>query len=197
MEKVSLKKYLRNSIGKVLLMLLLWVLLFDFQRILFSIHNFHKVHEIGFVHWLGTFFYSLRLALATAGFLSIIPSIFLLIVGVWQKRWAQLTFSIVLIFEIIVVSLIHAGEINAYPEWNNRLTGCVFLHLSNPGEGVRSADDGMMCWFFFYGLLEIACGVFMHKKFIRRKIEIQREQETILFRIASSIGVNATISFSL
>lgn len=178
-------------------MLLLWVLLFDFQRILFSIHNFHKVHEIGFVHWLGTFFYSLRLDLATAGFLSIIPGIFLLIAGVWQKRWAQLTFSIVLIFEIIVVSLIHAGEINAYPEWNHKLTGRVFMHLSNPDEVVRTADYGMMFWFFFYGLLEIAFGVFLHKKFFRRKIEIQLEQQTILVRIASSIVLIPTISFSL
>lgn len=51
--------------------------------------------------------------------------------------------------------MIHAGEINAYPEWNHKLTSRVFMHLSNPDEVVRTADYGMTIWFVIYTILEL------------------------------------------
>ena len=46
----------------------------------------------------------------------------------------------VLLFEALIVIFIHSGEINAYPEWNHKLTSRVFTHLSNPDEVFRTAD---------------------------------------------------------
>lgn len=137
---------------------LFWILFFDFQRILFSIHNWSKFSEVGFGEWLGAFLYSLRLDLATAAFLSVLPFIFLVIFLVFRKRWAFRSFSIVLMIEVVVCSFIHAGEINAYPEWNHKLTSRVFMHLSNPDEVVRTADYGMTIWFVIYSILEVTFG---------------------------------------
>lgn len=139
----------------VLLLFAFWILLFDFQRILFTAHNFSKFSEVGFLNWLGAFFFSIRLDLATAGFLSLLPSLFLIIALIWRKQWAKRVFVVILLSEAVVSSLIHAGEINAYPEWNHKLTGRVFMHLSNPDEVFRTADFGMTFWFIIYAGLEI------------------------------------------
>jgi len=143
---------------RILALLLFWILVFDFQRILFTIHNWQKFEGIGFIEWLGVFFYSIRLDLSMAGTLSVIPVIFYIIHIVWNKKWANRLFFGILLFEVIIVAFIHAGEINAYPEWNHKLTSRVFMHLSNPDEVFRTADYGMTIWFIIYSLFEIVFG---------------------------------------
>lgn len=159
---------------RLLFLFLFWILFFDFQRILFTLHNFSKFSDLGFFTWLGAFFYSLRLDLATAGFLSVFPAIFLIIATVWNKKWVKTIFVIILLFEAIICSLIHAGEINAYPEWNHKLTGRVFMHLSNPDEVVRTADYSMMFWFFIYAGLEIFLAFKLRKWFFPFKSESKK-----------------------
>lgn len=156
---LAMDKLTQSLVGKIVINLLLlfvfWILLFDFQRILFTIHNFSKFSDVGFFNWLGAFFFSLRLDLATAGFLSMFPAVFLIVAVVWKKQWAKKIFFTVLVIEAFICSLIHAGEINAYPEWNHKLTGRVFMHLSNPDEVFRTADFGMTFWFIIYTALEL------------------------------------------
>ena len=151
--KLMLKTCLR-----ILALLLFWILVFDFQRILFTIHNWQKFEGIGFLEWLGAFFYSIRLDLSMAAALSAVPFIFFGIYLIWDRKWANKLFFIVLIFEVIIVAFIHAGEINAYPEWNHKLTSRVFMHLSNPDEVFRTADYGMIIWFVIYSFFEIVFG---------------------------------------
>ena len=99
-----------------------WMLLFDFQRIMFSIHNWDKFNGVSFGDWLLTFFYSIRLDLATAGFLSVLPLVFLMLYFLYPTKVLKRFFIGVLLFEALIVIFIHYGEINAYPEWNHKLT---------------------------------------------------------------------------
>ncbi len=137
-------------------LLLFWVLVFDFERLLFSIHNIDKFSGIDFSDWLLSFIYSLRLDLATAALLSLLPLIFVFLHYIHPRKWVKWTFYSILILEFVVAAMIHAGEINAYPEWNHKLNSRVFTHLMNPDEVVRTADYGMTIWFFVYGILEVA-----------------------------------------
>lgn len=164
-----------SSVIRIALLFLFWILLFDFQRILFTFHNFSKFSGLGVLGWLGAFFHSLRLDLATAGYLSVLPAVFLLIATIWNQKWAIRVFSVILLFEAIVCSLIHAGEINAYPEWNHKLTGRVFMHLSNPDEVVRTADWGMTIWFFIYAGLEIFFAFKLRKWLFPFKISLRQQ----------------------
>lgn len=149
---------LKPTTFTILKLLLFWVLVFDFERILFSIHNWDKFAEISFIDWLLAFVYSLRLDLATAALLSFIPLLFLVIHFLYPNRWSKGTFFSVLFVEVILCAFIHGGEINAYPEWNHKLTTRVFTHLLNPDEVVRTADYGMIVWFVIYAGLEIVFG---------------------------------------
>lgn len=139
-------------------LLFFWVLVFDFQRILFSIHNLKKLSETSFWEWILVFFHSIRLDIAMGSYLSAIPILFIVSYIVFKKRFLFIIFKVVLIIELILVSMIHAGEINAYGEWNHKLTSRVFMHLGNPDEVFRTADYSMTFWFVFYLILEVVFG---------------------------------------
>lgn len=187
------KNRLLLTIYRVVILLLFWVLLFDFQRLLFTIHNLEKFIGEGLLNWLGVFVYSLRLDLATAGFLTVLPALFLVIATIWKQRWAQVVFYIFLAFEIVLVSAIHAGEINAYPEWNHKLTGRVFMHLMHPDEVVRTADYGMLFWFSVYFLMELLFAWRLKQWLF--KMNDQLSETTTLYKLAMSVVLIPIITF--
>lgn len=138
-----------------LLLLLFWIALFDFQRIIFSIHYLDKLETVSFWNWLLVFFESIHLDLATAAILSALPLLPLYFAIAFKNTPSFSIFKIILIFEVLFVAMIHSGEINAYGEWNHKLTSRVFMHLSHPDEVFRTADISMTVWFFVYLTLEI------------------------------------------
>ncbi|MCE3296831.1 MAG: hypothetical protein K0R65_2545 [Crocinitomicaceae bacterium] len=135
---------------------LLWILIFDFQRVLFLIHNWNKFRDIGFGEILLSFFYSFKLDMATAAGLNFLPMLLLFLYFFIPKKAIRYLFLTVIVIEFVLVGMVHCGEINAYGEWNHKLTSRVFMHLSNPDEVVRSADYSMTVWFFVFLVLEVA-----------------------------------------
>jgi len=136
-------------------LLLFWVLLFDFQRITFSLFHWRKFQSSTFWEWLQSFGFSLRLDLGMAGALCILPILFLSLKLISNKTWISKVFYGILVFEIILVCLIHSGEINVYDEWNHKLTSRVFKHLSNPDEVFRTAPWSSTFWYIFFFGLEV------------------------------------------
>lgn len=139
-------------------LILFWVLVFDFQRILFSIHHWSEFESVSWGDWLLTFVHSFRLDITTAAYLSIVPLLFLTLYTIRPSKWMYRCFIGVLFIEILIAAFIHAGEINAYSEWKHKLTARVFVHLSNPDEVFRTADWLMVVWFTIYSVLEIVFG---------------------------------------
>lgn len=176
---------LKSTVLNLLKLLLFWVILFDMQRILFSFHNWDKFSTISWGDWFLAFIYSFRLDLATAGLLSILPLIALIIYFLSPKKWSFRLFKIILISEVVVVAMIHGGEINAYPEWNHKLTTRVFTHLLNPDEVVRTADYGMTIRFVIYALIEILIALFLSRKLFKRQIEVN--SLTLIKRIPAAL----------
>jgi phosphoglycerol transferase MdoB-like AlkP superfamily enzyme len=149
---------LKQTTKAILTLLLFWIIIFDAQRLLFSIHNWGKFSSISFVDWLSAFVYSIRLDAATASLLSLLPLIALVVYFLHPARSTKIVFYGVLLFEILLSALIHGGEINAYTEWNHKLTTRVFTHLLNPDEVVRTAEYSMTIWFIVYASIEIFIG---------------------------------------
>jgi phosphoglycerol transferase MdoB-like AlkP superfamily enzyme len=145
---------LKQILFSIIKLLALWIVIFDVQRIVFSIHNWSKFEGISIPEWLGAFIFSFRLDLATAALLSVIPLLFLVAYILYPQKWFRYFFYGSLFIEILLCVCVHAGEINAYPEWNHKLTTRVFNHLLNPDEVVRTADGSMTVWFILYTLLE-------------------------------------------
>jgi len=153
----------KRTIYDILKLLLFWVLLFDFERILFSIHNWDKFIDVKMSEWLLAFVYSFRLDMATAAALSTFPLLILVFRFIFPGKWARPTFIIVLGIEVLLNAFIHSGEINAYTEWNHKLTTRVFMHLSNPDEVFKTADYSMTIWYFIYATIEVVAAIKLGK----------------------------------
>jgi len=69
----------------------------------------------------------------------------------------------VLGIEVLLNAFIHSGEINAYTEWNHKLTTRVFMHLSNPDEVFKTADYSMTIWYFIYATIEVVAAIKLGK----------------------------------
>ncbi len=138
-----------------ILLIIFWILCFDFHRILFSVFHWGKLKDVGMGEWLLSFVYSFRVDLATAGALATLPFLFRLIskLSHW-KHWHRIYRIILGIFIVFVVA-VQAGEIVAYGEWNHKLTSRVFMHLANPDEVVRTANYSMIFWYALFAIIEL------------------------------------------
>jgi phosphoglycerol transferase MdoB-like AlkP superfamily enzyme len=178
-------RLLKSTGSSILKLLLFWVIIFDIERILFSIHNWSKFSDIGFGEWLLAFVYSLRLDLATAALLSLFPIVLLVLFFVYPNKWIKRSFYWVVFIEFLLCAMIHGGEINAYPEWNTKLTTRVFTHLLNPDEVVRTADYSMTIWFIIYASIE----VFLSYKLMRMMFKFTETTQTFSWLIRLPIAL--------
>ncbi|MFT5778283.1 MAG: phosphoglycerol transferase MdoB-like AlkP superfamily enzyme [Crocinitomicaceae bacterium] len=160
---------LKHTGLQALKMILFWILIFDFERLLFSIEHWGKLEAVSWADWFLTFIYSFRLDLSTIAYLSILPLIILAVQLVYNGKWVRRVFIGTLFTEVVILALVHSGEINAYAEWNHKLTSRVFMHLSNPDEVFRTADYSMTVWFTIYALLEIVFGWRMLRWLFKKK----------------------------
>lgn len=170
----------------VLKMLLFWVLIFDFQRLIFSIHHWGKLADVSLGDWFLTFIYSFRLDLSTAAYLSILPLLVLIVQLVSNAKWLRKVFVAVIFIEAVVLAFVHSGEINAYAEWNHKLTSRVFMHLSNPDEVFRTADYSMTVWFVIYSILEVLFAWRMFRWLLKKRDVPQSLKLWVRFPLAIS-----------
>ncbi|MBI2259848.1 MAG: LTA synthase family protein [Flavobacteriia bacterium] len=113
--------------------------------------------------------------------LIVLPFILLSLYLFSAKKIYFVLSKIILFLIFFLINGLHAGEINAYSEWNHKLTSRVFMHLANPDEVVRSADYSMIIWFFVYFILEMLFSIFLSKKLLSflKKPNIAKNQKKI------------------
>jgi phosphoglycerol transferase MdoB-like AlkP superfamily enzyme len=164
-------KIVKNTLITLIKLLLFWVIVFDIERLIFTFHNSNSIGKISFSEWLYTFVASLRLDLATGALLSLLPLLFFMIHQLVEKKLTKNLFYGIVFLEVLLCALIHGGEINAYTEWNHKLTTRVFTHLLNPGEVVRTADYSMTIWFIVYASIESFIGYKLMRVFFKKVTE--------------------------
>jgi phosphoglycerol transferase MdoB-like AlkP superfamily enzyme len=154
------------SYGKpILRFCLFWLLVFILQRLIFFITHYKEIPDgVSIMTRCLAFIYSLRLDMATISFL-VAPYIILKsIYNNFEKRWLSNFLKAVVYLEIILVSLIHSGEVISYFEWGHKLTSRVFMHLSMPDEVVRTADGSSIFYFILLLILELGLAFFLVKR---------------------------------
>jgi phosphoglycerol transferase MdoB-like AlkP superfamily enzyme len=155
---------LKKIIFKYLLFLLFWILLFDLHRIIFSIFHIQKLKIVDFSEWFMAFLHSIRLDLAIAGALSILPILILSFLINYNTKFLKILFYFIVYIELTFIILINSGEIQTYEEWNHKLTSRVFKHLSNPDEVFRTASWTSTILFFIVGNIEFIFSYYTLKK---------------------------------
>jgi len=154
------------SFGKpIVRFCLFWLLIFALQRLIFFIAHYKEIPDsVGILNSCSAFIYSLRLDMATIAFL-VAPYILLKsIYNNFERRWMVYLLKSIVYMEIAVVSAIHSGEVISYFEWGHKLTSRVFMHLSMPGEVIRTADAASILYFLLLLIIELCLGFYLVKK---------------------------------
>jgi phosphoglycerol transferase MdoB-like AlkP superfamily enzyme len=179
----------------LLLLILFWIICFDFHRLAFSLHHFEKLSDVSFGEWFLSFVYSIRVDLATACALSAIPFIFRTLNHYfsWKGFNRLYKWSFFILFGAVIA--VHSGEIVAYGEWNHKLNARVFMHLSNPDEVVRTANYSMIFWFFLYALLEVAFGLWLYRLILKKRTVHVRKNNLELLALIPTLCIGIFLQF--
>ena len=146
---------------------LFWWLVFTLQRLIFSIHYNKLIFNDGVAEYLKLFYHSIRLDLAMIGFVALATLPFWLFYKLTKNKTQYIAWKILgaqQILLIVLIALIHCGEINVYGEWMHKLSVRVFNHLINPDEVFRSATFGNYIFFFIYLTIEVGVGIWLLRK---------------------------------
>jgi phosphoglycerol transferase MdoB-like AlkP superfamily enzyme len=133
--------------------LVVFLLIFAFYRLMFLLHQSDKFADVGFGEIAFGFLKAFRLDLATACFLTVFPAIIYGLAYFTRLRFLEYAYKGVYILLVILVLIIHSGEIVAYSEWNHKLSTRVFNHLANPDEVGRTAGFAFTFLFLLYFVL--------------------------------------------
>ena len=98
--------------------------------------------EIEFGEILSTFYYALKLDLATASYFLIIPFFILFIQSLYSPNWINTVNKVYTGIMLFVFVLINAIELGLYAEWRSKLTYKAFAYLEHPEEIIQSAQTG-------------------------------------------------------
>lgn len=98
------------------------------------------LEDIGFGEILSTFYYALKLDVATASYFLIIPFFILFIQSFFSPLWLNQINKIYTGILLFVFVLINNIEFGLYAEWRSKLSYKAFSYLDHPDEIMNSAD---------------------------------------------------------
>jgi phosphoglycerol transferase MdoB-like AlkP superfamily enzyme len=130
-------------------------------RAIFLIYhiNLLKLENITMGEALLSFWYGLKLDSATAAYILIIPSLILLIQGLFKARWLNSVNKVYTFIFLLAVSIIVTVELGSYAEWKVKLSTSAFAHLRRPEEAFYSISARQFFTLLFF-LITITGGSF-------------------------------------
>lgn len=146
---------------------LFWLAVFAFQRLLFAIHHWPRVVAEGGTDLWWVFLKGLRLDLSMISFIALFSLPFLVM---WQATSGKVQSALghvlrgTQVLVLVLLALVHCGELNVYAEWNHKLTVRVFTHLADPAEVVRTATTEHYAFFALYFVLQVAFGLWLLRR---------------------------------
>jgi len=152
-------------------LLLTWLILFTFQRLLFMFHFFGdfsgNYSELFLVP-----FHAFRLDFAGFSYIMGIP-FFLSVFAFFPTsekgiKILNRSISVFIWIMIILTALICAGEIVSYYEWKTKLSSKIWIHFTTPSEIFRTASGSYTYWFIFYFLVQLVFAYFIYVRLFKK-----------------------------
>jgi phosphoglycerol transferase MdoB-like AlkP superfamily enzyme len=176
---------------------LFWVLFFDFTRIIFLLYNIRIIwaEKIGLLNFPGLFWYSIKLDVATASYIMVIPFLLLLIQSAWSPKWLNHINKVYTGVLIFAYSLTSVGEMGIYPEWKTKLSYKVLKYFDHPSEIYNSAGTGPFIFLLVLLVFLFLAGYYAYIKVFY--VNIIREKFRPLFTLGMLILVPPLILISM
>jgi len=121
-----------------------WLFIFAFARLLFLIAYAQTILDngIAFRDIIATFYYALKLDIASATYILIIPFFIHFIQAFSSPKWLNNLNKIYTVIILFIFLLINIIELGLYAEWRTKLSYKAFSYLSHPDEIINSAQTG-------------------------------------------------------
>ncbi|MFK8036677.1 MAG: LTA synthase family protein [Crocinitomicaceae bacterium] len=161
----------------ILRLLLLWLLFFSAQRLLFIIHYLGDFTG-SFSELIAMPFYALRMDLSSFAYGMGIPFIFLafsiLLKDRAQSIFIKITHGLIWFFTLLF-SILFSSELVSYYEWRTKLSSKIFVHFETPSEVFRTSSGAYTGWFILYLVLQLIIFYFLYKWLILRQKSNQND----------------------
>lgn len=152
--------------------ILFWLLFFAFARTIFLMFHFRLLaaEDISIFDMMGVYWYSLKLDLATACYILLIPFLLLLAQSVYSPSWLNILNKIYTGIVILAYSVITTAELGIYAEWKTKLPYKALLYLQHPSEVFNSASTGNFFLLLFLFFLQILMASYFYNKFFYTQV---------------------------
>lgn len=164
---------MKAGVSYLLRTYLYWLLLFFIARFIFVIYYLSSI-KAPFSDILLTFFYSIRLDLSTATYLTVIPFILVVWSLIFPHQIATMHKRYIMIFTVIF-SIITASELAIYSEWGTKLHYKALLFLLHPSEVIGSASIYHIIGFALSFAIQLWAAKFLYRKLFSAEEKLIRK----------------------
>ncbi len=153
--------------------LLYWIFLFALQRAIFLLYYNGNIRFEGipFTEAAQTFYYAIKLDLATASYILIFPFIILLIQTFSSAKWLDGLNKLYTGLITLIYVLISIGELGLYGEWNTKLSYKALVYLRNPDEVINSVPNSDLTIFFVITAVLLVIYWFLYSKYFYKSLK--------------------------
>ena len=155
---------------------LFWLLYFLLDRFIFVCIYLHTIPDQSFPATFPVFYHALRLDLAMAAYIAVIPLLYFVILFFTSKL--RIGFSWITLYHkvlIILFSIIGVVNINIYREWGSKVNAkAVDFAIRTPNEALASSESSPVLFSLCILAVLIAAGLLMNKWIIKKDIVVSR-----------------------
>ncbi len=179
----------------ILFQLFFWLILFAAERTVFLLWyaNSMTSEGIGFIDILLDYWHALKLDLATASYLLVIPFVLLTIRIYSGWRWTEKVTKYYVAFVVVLYALICMAEIGLYQEWNTKLSYKALVYLRHPSEVVNSMQTYRFVVLLMLWIVQSVFFIYLYNRFFTVNITERTKHIPILLRVAWTVLLPAFI----
>jgi phosphoglycerol transferase MdoB-like AlkP superfamily enzyme len=146
---------------------LFWLLFFALTRTIFLMYHFRLLaaQDIPMFDAIGSYWYSLKLDLATACYIIFIPFLILFIQSLFSPAWLNQVNKVYVAIIVFLYSLITTAELGIYAEWKTKLPYKALHYLQHPSEIFNSESTVNFFLLLFLLAVQVLLAIYIYRRF--------------------------------
>lgn len=167
---------IRNSqVIRFFIYFLFWMCFFWLSKVLFLVWNFNLTSRLSAGEILGIFGHGLKMDISTAGYLLLLPGLFLSFRAFVSSKIINRFIWIYTILFLGIAAMLSVLDLGLYPHWGTRVNVTVFNYINDPVAIQASVSVPDAIWALLLASALVAGFVFLYKKWLPDGLAIERK----------------------
>lgn len=167
---------IRNSqVIRFFIYILFWMCFFWLSKVLFLVWNFNLTSRLSAGEILGIFGHGLKMDISTAGYLLLLPGLFLSFRAFVSSKIINRFIWIYTILFLGTAAILSVLDLGLYPHWGTRVNVTVFNYINDPVAIQASVSVPDAIWALLLASALVAGFVFLYKKWLPDGLAIERK----------------------